>query len=312
MRKPDVDLGALRALVARVYGRRAVEITRTSSGTTTQIYRLQTQEAVHFLRVAEDQSDRYGVEVLVHERLLALGVRVPGIVYYEPFDPALDRSILITTEIPGQPISEFRGAGGPQATLRAAGRDLALINSIPVNGFGFVERSGPFPTGLSAGFLDAPAFIDHDLETDLSALRSEIPQAVLDEVTSAVQSWRGRMFGQPGRLAHGDFDGTHIYVDGAGYSGIIDFGEIRGADPLYDLGHFAVLAGESLRDDALQPLLAGYSESSPLTSEDLCRMWLWAALIGVRFLARTRGRSPAALRELIAARIAQALREQAH
>lgn len=44
--------------------------------------------------------------------------------------------------------------------------------------------------------------------------------------------------GEQGYLAHGDFDTTHIYQDNGRYTGIIDFGEIRGADRWYDLGYF--------------------------------------------------------------------------
>lgn len=309
MRKPDVDLAALRAFVARVYGRRAVEITRTESGTTTQIYRLKIEETVHYLRVAEDEPDRFGVEVLVHERLLALGARVPTIVHYEPYDPMLNRSILITTEITGRPASSLRDASALPAILRAAGRDLALINSIPVAGFGFVERSDPFPTSLSADAPDACAFIEADLESDLAALRSELPRSVASGIRTAVRSWADELSGLPGRLAHGDFDWTHIYATESGYSGTIDFGEIRGADPLYDLGHFAVIANDAMPANALDLLRHGYGDITPLTSTDHRRMWLWAALIGVRLLARTRGRSSGARRAQVAARIAQALRQ---
>jgi aminoglycoside phosphotransferase (APT) family kinase protein len=311
VRKPDVDFAALRALVARVYGRRPVGIARTESGTTTQVYRLTTDETVHYLRVAEDQPDRYGVELVVHERLLARGARVPAIVHYEPFDLALDRSVLITTEIPGRPASENDDAGVLPSMLRAAGRDLALINSIPVSGFGFMERSDPFPTSLSAEFPDAMAFIEHDLVADLAVLKSELPASVADGIRDAVQTWQSPLGSLPGYLAHGDFDWTHIYATEAGYSGIIDFGEIRGAGRLYDLGHFAVIAEGAVPGSALDHLIGGYGEIMPLSAADRRRMWLWAALIGFRFLARTSGRSSSALRAQIAGRIARALREQA-
>lgn len=39
-------------------------------------------------------------------------------------------------------------------------------------------------------------------------------------------------------LIHGDFDSSHIFHVRGRYSGIIDFGEIRGSHYLYDLGHF--------------------------------------------------------------------------
>lgn len=310
MRKPDVDLAALRAFVARVYGRRQVDIVRTNSGTSTQVYCLQTAAAIHYLRVAEAEPDRFGAELLVHERLLSLGVRVPAIVHYDPFDQALNRSILITTAITGHPLAGVENPDVRSGALRDAGRDLALINSIPVDGFGFVTRSDPHPSDLSADFPNARTFIERDLDSDLTALESELSRSTCDSVRRAMQSRTSHLLGLTDRLAHGDFDSSHIYVDEVGYTGIIDFGEIRGADPLYDLGHFAVIAGASLPGSGLDPLLEGYSVVTPLSAEDRQRMWFWSALIGVRFLARTRGRTPVALRDHIADRIDHALREQ--
>lgn len=310
MRKPDVDLAALQVLVDRVYGQRQVVIARSDSGTTTQIYRLQTGAAVHYLRVAEDNTDRFGAELMVHEQLLGLGVRVPAIVHYEPFDPALNRSILITTAIPGRPFNGVHDSRASSDALCNAGRDLALVNSIPVAGFGIIDRSVPLPTNLTADFPSALAFIEHDLEVDLAALQFELSQSSCDGVRRSVRSWTSQLQRLTGRLVHGDLDGSHIYVDDAGYSGIIDFGEIRGADPLYDLGHVAIIGSASLPSVGFESLLAGYSEITPLSAEDHRLMWFWATLIGIRFLARTRGRSPVALRGHIADRIARVLREQ--
>jgi hypothetical protein len=44
-------------------------------------------------------------------------------------------------------------------------------------------------------------------------------------------------------LAHGDFDLTHIFQRNGHYTGIIDFGEIMGSSPFYDLGHFKLHDG---------------------------------------------------------------------
>ena len=65
------------------------------------------------------------------------------------------------------------------------------------------------------------------------------------------------------------------------YSGIIDFGEIRGAHWLYDLGHFAV-EGERL----LPHLLEGYGEITPLTAADLHTLRLTSLLIAARRIGR--------------------------
>jgi Phosphotransferase enzyme family len=91
------------------------------------------------------------------------------------------------------------------------------------------------------------------------------------------------------QLAHGDFDTTPILqVDGR-YRGLIDFGEIRGAEPLFDLGHFLLHDQEHTPIPLLDDLLAGYGEVVPLLDghEELVRRS--AAVLGLRQLARRLG-----------------------
>ena len=93
-------------------------------------------------------------------------------------------------------------------------------------------------------------------------------------------------------LAHGDFDVTHIYQHDGRYTGIIDFGEMRGAHQLYDLGHFNLHDGEVVPQRLLPALLEGYREVLPLPPDRERRISLMSVLIGVRALARNVRRQP--------------------
>src|SRR5207249_1740511 len=85
-------------------------------------------------------------------------------------------------------------------------------------------------------------------------------------------------------LAHGDFDVTHIYQEDGRYTGIIDFGEIRGADAPYDLGHFNLHDGETRPQPVLPYLLEGYSDVVPLPPDHEWRISLLSLLNGVSAL----------------------------
>jgi Ser/Thr protein kinase RdoA (MazF antagonist) len=103
-------------------------------------------------------------------------------------------------------------------------------------------------------------------------------------------------------LAHGDFDRSHIYVDpdtGA-YQGLIDFGEIRGADRHYDLGHLLVHD----RPDVFDAVAAGYNEIAAFDREGAR---LQAIAIATRALAIQLGCSPNGYRELLRDRLAAVL-----
>ena len=100
--------------------------------------------------------------------------------------------------------------------------------------------------------------------------------------------------GERAWLAHGDLDVTHIYQRDGRYTGIIDFGEIRGADRRYDLGHFHLHDGETLAGLVLPDLLAGYREVAPLPPEAERQIRLLGLLIGLRALRGSLRRPPGA------------------
>lgn len=140
-RKPEVDPVALAALINRAFGNHIpIASERVAEGVSTQVYRLTRGFETFYLRVAEEEQDRLTVDAEVLQRLRQLGVYVAEVVYVEPFDSVLSRSVLITTEVPGQSLAQAPSAEAARAVARAAGRDLALINQVDIQGFGFVRR----------------------------------------------------------------------------------------------------------------------------------------------------------------------------
>ena len=76
-------------------------------------------------------------------------------------------------------------------------------------------------------------------------------------------------------LVHGDFDISHIFHANGRYSGLLDLGEIRGNNRLYDLATFVIFYG--LPDIiAYSYLLEGYREITRLTDNDLYAIELMA------------------------------------
>jgi Ser/Thr protein kinase RdoA (MazF antagonist) len=90
-------------------------------------------------------------------------------------------------------------------------------------------------------------------------------------------------------LAHGDFDTTAIFQTGGQYSGLIDFGEIRGTEPLFDLGHFLLHDHEHPPAPLVNDLLAGYGEEAALPGDHEQLVRRSAVLLGLRQLARWLG-----------------------
>jgi Ser/Thr protein kinase RdoA (MazF antagonist) len=286
-RRPDVDRAALGVLLRRVLGP-GLQVARTPAGVAAQVYRVQAAGRVVYVRIAENDHEDLSVDAALLEHLRAEGLQVPPVVHVEPFDQALGRSVLIVGEVAGEPLAECRDQRAARRVARAAGGELAVLNGVGVQGFGWVQRQAPvWP--LRATFPNYAEFVVTYLPDPwpgpLAALFSA---SELDQLRELVASERRRELGAAW-LAHGDFDTTSIFqVDGR-YTGLIDFGEIRGTEPLFDLGHFLLHDQESAPRPLVDELLAGYGEvvALPADHEELVRRS--AVLLGLRQLARWLG-----------------------
>ncbi|MEZ4571005.1 MAG: phosphotransferase [Thermomicrobiales bacterium] len=140
---------------------------------------------------------------------------------------------MLTTEIAGTPITADTPVDTAAEIVRAAGGDLARINSIPVQGYGWIKRRASQTEdrlrGSSRSRVDDRARVPAGYRATAGRCRTgpqrrHAAERLLDAI-EIVSDDTGSV------LAHGDFDTTHIFADEARYTGIIDFGEIRRACP---------------------------------------------------------------------------------
>lgn len=269
---------------------------RMESGVSTPVYRIVAGEEIFFLRLAEQPGERRDAEARVHQLLMDAGVPVPAIMMYEPAPPELDRSAMLTTNMPGISLLESPGldAEAVRRIAHAAGRDMARINQIPVKGFGWVESVAAPDHSLVAEHPARSAWTeDYAIAVREIAVSDLFTDRSLDLLQSAIARWLARPDRTESSLAHGDFDATHIFMSASTYTytGIIDFGEIRGADRLYDLGHALLQDAQSGRTPIFRDLLAGYREVAPLPDAIMPEIYDQAIAIGTRQLAIFRRRS---------------------
>ena len=295
---------AVAALLERWLSGTPVQWQRVTAGSSTPVYRVTAGGAVTYLRLAEHPGERRGAEVRVHDLAHAAGVRLPRVVRYESAPPELDRSATLTSAMPGVPLTAFDGDA--TAALRRAGRDLARLNAIPVIGYGWVDDVGAAGQLVAEHPARAGWVADYLAATETVLMAGTLPDALYGPLEDAIRAWAALPDRGASHLAHGDFDRSHIYVDpvtGA-YEGLIDFGEIRGADRHYDLGH--VLVHDGL--DAFEVIAAGYAGIAPVA---VAEVRIQAAAIATRALAIQLGRPPDAYRELLRDRLEALLRSGA-
>jgi aminoglycoside phosphotransferase (APT) family kinase protein len=288
-RKPDIDTGAAEVLLREVFGTSVpVTFRRTPDGVSTQVYRVRRGAEVFYLRIAEEPGDNLETEAELHRRLRGLGVQVADIVHVEPFNAGIGRSTLITTEVAGVSLAEISDPAIAAPVAERAGADLAIINGIPVDGFGFVRRADrrwPMPAEYPDYQSFLVSYLPRPWPGPLARLFDHAGRTVLEDL---IAQERARP-GTPAVLQHGDFDVTAIFCAGGRYTGLIDFGEIRGAEPWFDLGHFHLHDRETSPSTLLPALLRGYQQVRALPADHLDLIRRSAILLALRQLCRWLG-----------------------
>lgn len=257
-------------------------VKRVPKGGSTYVYRVKTPLETYYARfLPEDCS--FAAEVAAHKIMTDAGIRVPRIIAFEHKEEKSGLSMMLAFEIPGVCMEESYPEN-PAEILREAGKQLARIHSIPVDGFGWIDRnSHDILKGEKNSFLE---YFDNYLEDDLICLNYyECPADEQAKIRGYMEQARLILDVQKAVLVHGDFDTSHIFHSSGKFTGFIDFGEIRGNNRLYDLASFAY-NDKSPDRSSYYHLIDGYREAARLTDDDLYAVELMALFIVLRFAGK--------------------------
>lgn len=289
-----VTVDRVLAVLSRWYPSDDIVVTPVGRGSSTPVFRVEANGEVGFARLGEYAGDRRVGEITAHRHLVALGLPVPRILDYEHEPPELDRSIVLTTRIPGIPLADVSETAGLEEVGYAAGITLAWINRAPVNGYGWamgITDDAMLRAEHATRQEWTTEYVDAVARLGASGC---LPSGLADRARAAVEAWAVLPDDGVAHLAHGDLDATHIYIDETtrAFTGIIDLGEIRGADRLYDLGHLLLHDGEAGRPAVFPHVLDGYREVEPLPDDVMARIRLQAIAIVTRAAAIQLDRPP--------------------
>ena len=112
---------------------------RGCSASPTYVYQARTPSEIYYARfLPEDFS--FAAEATAHKIMTDANVQVPQIIAFEDKETMSGKSMMLISEISGVCMEESYPEN-PAEILREAGRQLALIHSIPVDGFGWIDRT---------------------------------------------------------------------------------------------------------------------------------------------------------------------------
>ena len=281
MKNPAPELKTV-TTIAEKYLKNILTVERVSRGWSTYVFCVKTETETFYIRfLPEDAS--FAAEVLAHNILLEKGVVVPQVIAWEHRNEAAELSVMITKEIPGVSVDNEWPSENEREILNQAGRQIALVNEVPVDGFGWIDRNSYYTLkGVWSSYGD---FFNDGLADSLEMLdRFDFSKKEINRISRLVETACRILDTENAVLIHGDFDTSQILHRNGKYTGMIDFGEIRGCNPLVDLATCLLFDGRK-RPLAYEYILEGYRETVRLSDNDLCGVELFVlyrTVIGMR------------------------------
>ena len=281
MKNPAPELKRVETIAGK-YLNNIISVERTQKGQSTYVFRIMTRTETFYIRfLPEDAS--FAAEALAHTILLKKGVLVPCVIAWEHRNEESGLSVMITEEIPGVPAQDEWPSRNAREILNEAGRQIALVHEVPVDGFGWIDRNSYHALkGVNTTFRD---FFDEGLTDSLETLdRFDFSDKEITRISELVETACRILDTENADLVHGDFDTSQILHRNGKYTGMIDFGEIRGCNPLVDLATCLLFDGQK-RPLAYEYILEGYRETVRLSDNDLYGVELFVlyrTVIGMR------------------------------
>lgn len=235
---------AVATVGALVTGHRVERVERLAGSVGNHNYALSTRVGDFVLKASLKQD--LAAEAWACQRVHREGVLVPEIIWLEAEAQSLPMPFLVMRRLPGDALA------GPSPVLVAAGRQLALVHSIRLEGYGALAVEGSNAVGTigtwAAFVVELTAGLE-DLVTGriLAAPFADAASAALEQSTDALS------FDSPAVLLHGDLKLAHIFANSGRYQGLIDWGDICAGDPRLDLGRMS-MAGPA----AFATFMSGY------------------------------------------------------
>ena len=245
-------------------------LTKMDDNFSTTVWKFSDSSKNYYLRYHDDPiayegdkklAELFEPEVWALEKSLKAGVRVPRVSDWNDSCTKLPVPYVILEEIKGKAIGKVKKLLSKKQIdliIHEAGRDIAKVNSIPVKKFGYCNDGQTIKNGVLTGNDEKwTEYVSHAEYESLVLFqkRKHLDEATAKKTRMVFQQGIKDFAIEQGYLTHGDFDPSHVFQEKGNYTGIIDFGDKKSADPVYDLAHFNMYYPEYLG-----PLKSGWIE----------------------------------------------------
>jgi aminoglycoside phosphotransferase (APT) family kinase protein len=249
---------SVKAQMERALDTELTSIVRQTSGTGGRSYLIRGEAGGNWIaRIRDGSTPELRKSLVVQKRAASVGVRVPTIVaaqveLREPrdFTWIVEEYLRGYEFYPERMDPELR-----KPTSADIGRQLRLLHTVELNGFGYLTRNlQDAPHATWGGWLDQQEARVEDALRIAACRPPDIPV-----ITNAYRTLR-HTYVDSSRLCHGDFSDDNLLVEDGSVIGVIDWENARAGDPASDVAYWFMWHGDF---ECLDALLAGYAPADP-------------------------------------------------
>lgn len=270
-------------IVRKVTGSSPTERQRIIKGEANEVHAIKTdrgREVIVRINREVDAEARFQKERWAIEQAAQAGVPVPRVLLVESLQlEGKPVGISVEERLPGVPLDELaKHISNTDLTemLLQAGTLLSRIHSVEPGGFGEIDNNGRGEYVTISDLLSEANLGGGSL---LAAAHSaSLAPDVIKRALHLLHEFRKNCAPVSPHLLHGDFGPKHLLIDGGKITGIIDFENASGGDPVHEFANWHFFFENQY---PIESLKNGYSDKSAFADDFERRLTLWRLAIGL-------------------------------
>lgn len=244
--------------------------TRIIAGQNSEVYDIHTEDGQDvILRIARNDYPRFEEERWALGEAAKAGVSVPDVLLTDtvPID-GQELGLCVQKKLQGIPLGdrEELTEAEKKDLIAKAGEQLAKIHSVETTGFGDLDRHGMGRYTTWDGYISS--ILSQAEPLMIAAREGGYSEDSVKKALEIIERDRPLFRDVPSHLLHGDFGPKHILTENDEITGVIDFENCKGGDPIYDFANWDFWYGESIPLDWLKE---GYSNKEVIDDPNFTR-----------------------------------------
>lgn len=273
-------------IVRKATGSSPTEKQRIIKGEANEVHAIKTdrsREVIVRINREGDAESRFQRERWAMEQTAKAGVPVPRVLLVESLELE-GKSIGISVEerLPGVPLDELATHMSDEEfaeILQQAGALLSRVHSVTTEGFGEIDNRGRGEHASISGIFSEENLSERVL---LAAAQSASLDAnIISRALYILREYQKNYPAVSPHLLHGDFGPKHLLIDSGKVTGIIDFENACGGDPVQEFANWQFFFENRYPVEFLRK---GYSDKSVFADDFEPRFSVWRLVIGLSSL----------------------------